>query len=92
MARLNQAINVAASAKVPQEKFAATGLAIDPGTPAQLERCNEAETVKRARVTRGPKIELQQGDPAQAASRRGRLRGPSDYLGPGGGGGRPNST
>lgn len=44
VARLNQAINVAAGAKGPQVKFAATGLAIDPGTPEHLQRRNKADT------------------------------------------------
>lgn len=91
VARRGQAIKVAAGAKDPQ-KFAATVLAIDLGTPEPMERRNEAETVKWARVVRDPKIDLQQGDPAQAPRRRGSMRCPYDYLGPGGGGGRPNST
>jgi tripartite-type tricarboxylate transporter receptor subunit TctC len=42
--KLNQAINAAAQSKDIQEKFAATGFAIDPGTPDALAQRNKAET------------------------------------------------
>ena len=57
--KLNQAINAAAGAKDLQERFAATGFAIDPGTPEQLARRNQAEMLKWAKAIRDAKIEPQ---------------------------------
>ena len=57
--KLNQAINAAAQSKDIQEKFAATGFAIDPGTPDALAQRNKAETVKWAKAIRDAKIEQQ---------------------------------
>jgi len=59
VARLNAAINEAASAKDLQDKFAANGFAIDPGTPEQLAKRNAAETEKWAKAIRDAKIEPQ---------------------------------
>ena len=55
-ARLNQAINAAANSKDIQDKFAALGFAIDPGTPQDLARRNTAETAKWAKAIRDAKI------------------------------------
>jgi tripartite-type tricarboxylate transporter receptor subunit TctC len=59
VAKLNQTINAAASAKDLQEKFAATGFVIDPGTPEALEQRNKVETAKWAKAIRDAKIEPQ---------------------------------
>ena len=59
IAKLNQAINTAAQSKDIQEKFAATGFAIDPGTPEALAQRNRAETTKWAKAIRDAKIEPQ---------------------------------
>jgi tripartite-type tricarboxylate transporter receptor subunit TctC len=59
IAKLNQAINAAANAKDLQEKFAATGFAIDPGTPEALAARNRTETAKWAKAIRDAKIEPQ---------------------------------
>ena len=57
--KLNQAINAAAQSKDIQEKFAAMGFAIDPGTPEALAQRNKAETAKWAKAIRDAKIEQQ---------------------------------
>jgi tripartite-type tricarboxylate transporter receptor subunit TctC len=57
--RLNQAINAAANSKEIQDKFAALGFAIDPGTPEALAARNKAETVKWAKAIKDAKIETQ---------------------------------
>lgn len=57
--RLNQAINAAANSKEIQDKFAALGFAIDPGTPEALATRNKAETVKWAKTIKDAKIEAQ---------------------------------
>ena len=59
VAKLNQAINAAASSKDLQEKFAAMGFAIDPGTPEALASRNTRETAKWAKAIREAKIEAQ---------------------------------
>jgi tripartite-type tricarboxylate transporter receptor subunit TctC len=59
IAKLNQAINAAANSKDLQEKFAATGFAIDPGTPEALAQRNKAETLKWEKAIREAKIEPQ---------------------------------
>jgi tripartite-type tricarboxylate transporter receptor subunit TctC len=59
IAKLNHAINTAANARDLQEKFAATGFAIDPGTSEALAQRNRAETVKWAKAIRDAKIEPQ---------------------------------
>ena len=57
--RLNQAINAAANSKEIQDKFAALGFAIDPGTPEALAARNKAETLKWAKAIKDAKIEAQ---------------------------------
>jgi tripartite-type tricarboxylate transporter receptor subunit TctC len=42
-----------------QDKFAANGFAIDPGTPEALAQRNKAETAKWAKAIRDAKIEQQ---------------------------------
>jgi tripartite-type tricarboxylate transporter receptor subunit TctC len=59
VAKLNQAINAAANAKDLQDKFAANGFAIDPGTPEALAQRNRAETAKWAKAIRDARIEPQ---------------------------------
>ncbi len=57
--KLNQAINAAAQSKDIQEKFAAIGFAVDPGTPEALAQRSKLETAKWAKAIREAKIELQ---------------------------------
>lgn len=59
VARLNQAINAAASSKELQEKFAPIGFAVEPGTPESLARRTQLETAKWAKAIRDAKIEPQ---------------------------------
>ena len=59
IAKLNQTINAAASAKDLQEKFAATGFVIDPGTPEALAQRNKLETISWGKAIRDAKIEPQ---------------------------------
>ncbi|MBL8332108.1 MAG: tripartite tricarboxylate transporter substrate binding protein [Rubrivivax sp.] len=59
IARLNAAANAAANAKDVQEKFAATGFRVEPGTPDDLARRNKAETAKWEKAIRDAKIEAQ---------------------------------
>jgi len=59
VARLNAAINAAANSKDLQDKFAANGFAIDPGTPEALAQRNARETAKWAKAIREAKIEPQ---------------------------------
>jgi tripartite-type tricarboxylate transporter receptor subunit TctC len=59
IARLNQAINAAASSKDVQEKFAATGFTVEPGSPEALAERNKRETVKWEKAVREAKIEPQ---------------------------------
>jgi len=59
VARLNAAINAAANSKDLQDKFAANGFAIDPGTPEALAQRNARETDKWAKAIRDAKIEPQ---------------------------------
>ena len=59
VAKLNQAINVAAQSKEIQEKFAGIGFAVDPGTPDQLAQRSKLETTKWAKAIRDAKIEPQ---------------------------------
>ncbi len=59
VAKLNQAINAAANAKDLQDKFAATGFTIDPGTPEALAQRNKGETVKWGKAIRDAGIEAQ---------------------------------
>ena len=59
IAKLNQAINAAASSKDIQEKFAAIGFAVEPGTPDALAQRTKLETVKWAKAIADAKIEPQ---------------------------------
>ena len=59
VSKLNLAINAAANSKEIQDKFAALGFAIDPGTPEALAARNKAETLKWAKAIREAKIEAQ---------------------------------
>ena len=59
IAKLNQAINAAATSKEIQEKFELNGFAVEPGTPEALARRNRAETLKWERAIRDAKIEPQ---------------------------------
>jgi tripartite-type tricarboxylate transporter receptor subunit TctC len=59
VARLNQAINAAATSKEVQDKFAPNGFAVEPGTPEALARRNKLETAKWEKAIRDAKIEAQ---------------------------------
>ena len=59
VAKLNQAVNAAANSKDIQEKFAALGFAVEPGTPEALLQRNTRETTKWAKAIRDAKIEMQ---------------------------------
>jgi tripartite-type tricarboxylate transporter receptor subunit TctC len=50
--RLNQAVNFAANSKDVQEKFAATGFSVEPGTPEELGERNRRETGKWEKAIR----------------------------------------
>jgi tripartite-type tricarboxylate transporter receptor subunit TctC len=55
--RLNQAVNFAANSKDVQEKFAANGFSVEPGTPEELGERNRRETVKWEKAIREAGIE-----------------------------------
>lgn len=57
--RLNQAINAAARDKEIQERFAALGFEVDPGTPEALGARTRLESEKWAKAIRDAKIEPQ---------------------------------
>jgi tripartite-type tricarboxylate transporter receptor subunit TctC len=59
IAKLNAAVNAAASSKDLVDKFAANGFAVEPGTPEALAQRNKAETVKWEKAIREAKIEAQ---------------------------------
>ncbi len=59
IARLNQAVNAAAQTKEIQDRFAAIGFAVEPGTPEGLAQRNLQETAKWAKAIRDAKIEPQ---------------------------------
>ncbi len=59
VARLNQAINAAAQSKDIQDRFAAIGFAIEPGSPEALAQRNARETLKWAKAIRDARIEPQ---------------------------------
>ena len=59
VAKLNNAVNAAANSKDIQEKFAALGFAVEPGTPEALAQRNARETVKWAKAIKDAKIEQQ---------------------------------
>jgi tripartite-type tricarboxylate transporter receptor subunit TctC len=55
--RLNQAVNFAANSKDVQEKFAANGFSVEPGTPEELGERNRRETAKWEKAIREAGIE-----------------------------------
>lgn len=59
VAKLNAAINAAASSKDIQDKFAGIGFVVEPGTPEALAQRTKAETAKWAKAIRDAKIEPQ---------------------------------
>jgi tripartite-type tricarboxylate transporter receptor subunit TctC len=59
IAKLNKAVNAAASSKDVQDRFAPIGFAVEPGTPEDLARRSVAETAKWAKAIRDAKIEPQ---------------------------------
>jgi tripartite-type tricarboxylate transporter receptor subunit TctC len=59
VAKLNKAVNAAASSKEIQEKFAAIGFAVEPGTPEDLAKRSVTETAKWAKAIKDAKIEPQ---------------------------------
>jgi tripartite-type tricarboxylate transporter receptor subunit TctC len=59
VAKLNKAVNEAASSKEIQERFAGIGFAVEPGTPADLARRSVSETAKWAKAIKDAKIEPQ---------------------------------
>ncbi len=59
VARLNQAINAAAQSKDIQEKFAAIGFMVEPGTPEALAQRTQRETAKWAKAIHDARIEPQ---------------------------------
>ena len=59
VAKLNQAINAAATSKEVQDKFAPNGFTVEPGTPEALARRNKLEMAKWEKAIRDAKIEPQ---------------------------------
>ena len=59
IARLNRALNAAATDKDIIEKFSAIGFETAPGTPEALAQRNKAETAKWAKAIRDAKIEAE---------------------------------
>ena len=59
VAKLNAAINAAASSKDLQEKFAPIGFVVEPGTPEALAQRSKRETAKWAKAIKDAKIEPQ---------------------------------
>jgi tripartite-type tricarboxylate transporter receptor subunit TctC len=59
VSKLNAAVNAAARSKEVQERFAAIGFAVEPGTPEALGQRTQLETVKWAKAIREAKIEAQ---------------------------------
>jgi tripartite-type tricarboxylate transporter receptor subunit TctC len=59
VAKLNQALNIAANDKGIHEKFAALGFESEPNTPAALGQRTAAEALKWAKAIRDAKIEPQ---------------------------------
>ncbi len=59
VAKLNHAINAAAQSKEIQEKFAAIGFMVEPGTPEALAQRTQRETAKWAKAIHDAKIEPQ---------------------------------
>ncbi|TWO70313.1 tripartite tricarboxylate transporter substrate binding protein [Caenimonas sedimenti] len=59
IAKLNQAVNAAANSKEVQDKFAAIGFAVEPGTPEALAQRGRLETAKWGKAIKDAKIEPQ---------------------------------
>jgi tripartite-type tricarboxylate transporter receptor subunit TctC len=59
VAKLNAAVNAAASSKDIQDKFSNNGFSVEPGTPDDLARRNRAETAKWEKAIKDAKIEPQ---------------------------------
>jgi tripartite-type tricarboxylate transporter receptor subunit TctC len=59
IAKLNAAVNAAASSKDVQDKFSNNGFSVEPGTPDDLARRNRAETAKWEKAIKDAKIEAQ---------------------------------
>ena len=59
ISKLNAAVNAAALSKDLQERFAALGFAVEPGTPEALAQRSRVETAKWAKAIREAKIEPQ---------------------------------
>jgi len=59
VAKLNQAVNAAAQSPDIQEKFAAIGFTVEPGTPEALAQRSRTETAKWAKAIKDAKIEPQ---------------------------------
>ena len=59
IAKLNQAINAAATSKEIQDKFEPNGFTVEPGTPEALAQRNKGETAKWEKAIRDAKIEPQ---------------------------------
>jgi tripartite-type tricarboxylate transporter receptor subunit TctC len=59
IAKLNKALNAAATDKDITEKFSAIGFETAPGTPEALAQRNKAETAKWAKAIRDAKIEAE---------------------------------
>ena len=59
IAKLNKAINNAANSKDLQEKLSSFGLVIDPGSPDDLAKRNQAESIKWSKAIHDAKIEPQ---------------------------------
>lgn len=59
IAKLNKALNQAASDKEIQDRFSAIGFETSPGTPEALAQRNKAETAKWAKAIRDAKIEAE---------------------------------
>ena len=59
VAKLNQAINAAASNKELQDKFAPIGFVVEPGTPEDLAKRTQRETAKWAKAIKDAGIEPQ---------------------------------
>lgn len=57
--KLNAAFNAAAGSKEIQDRFAAIGLTVEPGTPDALAQRTRTETAKWARAIKDAKIEPQ---------------------------------
>ncbi|MCY1367030.1 hypothetical protein D9M69_539450 [compost metagenome] len=59
VAKLNKAVNAAASSKEIQDRFAGIGFAVEPGTPEDLAKRSVTETAKWAKAIKDAKIEPQ---------------------------------